>query len=168
MGRAILDQKFNDLVAASGNAVAGSGFVRQRFVLRMLSEGNAGVIEFQKSSKSSAGAILLTVNVGVICGALLEPWQPVVEKAKSSDAHLRLRIGAMLPGRLDKWWEITNATDGQTLQTEIANLIASEAAPYVKRYISTNELVALWKSGQSPGLTEMQRIHYLERLVQNA
>jgi hypothetical protein len=37
-------------------------------------------------------------------------------------------------------------------------------APYVMRYLGADALVGLWRSGQSPGLTETQRLRYLEKL----
>jgi hypothetical protein len=69
----------------------------------------------------------------------------------------------LLPDPHDKWWEITSTTDVDALVREIADLVLGKGVPYVSRYLDTNELVALWKSGQSPGITETQRTRYVQR-----
>jgi hypothetical protein len=74
------------------------------------------------------------------------------------------RIGILMPGRPDKWWEISEATPVDALASEVSGVIATEGAPYVLRYLNANDLVALWESGKSPGLTETQRVRYLEKL----
>src|SRR5260370_32449488 len=107
MARAALDEAFGRIVEMAAAKVAQLGFSRRGTVLRTLSQGNSGIIEFQKSIKNSRDKLLFTVNLAVICGESLEPDQPTLEKARSLDAHLRQRIGMLLPSRPDKWWEIT-------------------------------------------------------------
>jgi hypothetical protein len=162
MARAALDEAFGRIVEMTAAKVAQLGFARRGTVLRTLSQGNSGIIEFQKSIKNSGDKLLFTVNLAVIYGELLEPDQPTLEKARSLDGHLRQRIGMLLPSRPDKWWEITATTDVTALATEISNLVSNKAAPYIRRYLDTSELIALWESGKSPGLTETQRVRHLE------
>lgn len=164
MAHAVLDQAFGQVIETTANMVVPWGFARRSAILRILSHGNSGIIEFQKSTKSSGGKLLFTINLAVVCGELLGPDQPGLEKVRSVDAHFRQRIGMLLPDRPDKWWEITEATDANALAIEVGNLISKKAAPYIQRYLDTNELIALWKSGKSPGLTETQRVKYLEIL----
>ena len=165
MARAVLDEIFNRIVTATADKVKTLGFVRRGALLRVVKDGNAGVIEFQKSSKSSSEVILFTVNLVVICGSLLDPEHGSVEKAKSYDAHLRQRIGMLMAGRPDKWWEIKGNTEAEALSVEVFDLILSEGAPYIMRYLDSDQLAALWKSGKSPGLTETQRVRFLEKLA---
>lgn len=164
MSRAVLDAAFKQVVETTTKKVDKLGFHRQGLILRVVRQGNAGVIEFQKSTKNTCEKILFTVNLAVICGALLEPDQRSLEKARSIDAHLRQRIGMLMPGHPDKWWEISEVSTVDTLVSEVSEVIATEGAPYVTRYLDVNELVALWESGASPGLTETQRVRYLEKL----
>lgn len=127
-------------------------------------DGNVAVIEFQKSSKSSADAILFTINVGIICGRLLEAERSLPKKVGIVDAHIRQRIGMLLSDRSDKWWAIEPRSDARSLAEEISRLIERDVVPYLDRYLDDKALVALWESGQSPGLTEIQRLKYLTRL----
>src|SRR5450755_529492 len=105
MARAALDEAFSRIIEITAAKVAQFGFVRRGAILRTLNLGNSGIIEFQKSTKNSRDKLLFTVNLAVVCGELLEPYQPALEKARSADGHLRQRIGMLLPGRQDKWWE---------------------------------------------------------------
>ena len=164
MPRAVLDTALGQVVEITAKKVEKLGFRRQGSILRILKQGNAGIIEFQKSTSNNSNRIFFTVNLAVICGVLLEPDQPSLEKARSMNAHLRQRIGMLMPGRPDKWWEISEASTVGILASEVSEVIATEGAPYVVRYLDVNELVALWESGRSPGLTETQRVRYLEKL----
>lgn len=164
MSCAVFDAAFGQVVETTAKKVDKLGFHRQGSILRIVRQGNTGIIEFQKSTKNTSGKILFTVNLAVICGELLEPDQPSLEKARSMGAHLRQRIGMLMPGRPDKWWEISEAAAVDALASEVSELIATEGAPYVARHLDVNELVALWESGKSPGLTETQRVRYLEKL----
>lgn len=164
MAHAVLEQVFGQVIEPTVSMVSPLGFTRRGAILRTFRHGNSGIIEFQKSTKGSSGKLLFTINLAIVCGELLGQDQPDLEKARSVDAHFRQRIGMLLPDRPDKWWEITETTDVNALATEVGNLISKEAAPYIQRYLDTNELIALWKSGKSPGLTETQRVKYLEML----
>jgi hypothetical protein len=164
MTRKPLVEVMEKVIRRAANSAEKSGFVRKGSVLRIFTNGNSGIIEFQKSVRNSGDRTLFTINLAVVCGALLEPEQPPLERARSFDAHLRQRIGMLLPGRPDKWWEITDATDADALAAEIGDLISNEGVPYVSRYLDVNEVIALWESGMSPGLTQTQRVKYLEKL----
>jgi hypothetical protein len=160
----LLDGALGLVVEETAKKVSALGFRRRGSVLRTVHHGNSGLIEFQKSTKSSGEQILFTINLSVVCGALLDPDQSPLEKVRGLDAHLRQRIGMLMSGRPDKWWEIREGTDVGALANEVSDLIATEGAPYVARYLDTTELVTLWESGKSPGLTETQRTRYLEKL----
>jgi hypothetical protein len=164
MSRAVLDADFRQVVEKTAEKVHKLGFRRQGSILRIVGECNAGIIEFQKSTSNTSSKILFTVNLAVVCGALLEPYQHSLGKARSMGAHLRERIGTLMPGGADKWWEISEGVAAGALASEVSEVIATEGAPYVARYLELNELIALWESGKSPGLTETQRVRYLKKL----
>jgi hypothetical protein len=163
MSSAVLDKAFRHIVEESEKAVAALGFRRQGVTLKILRLENVGLIEFQKSAKSSDEQILFTINLAIICGRLLEEGQSL-ERAKSMDAQLRQRIGGFLHGHPDKWWLVKAGTNIDALADEVANLLATEGAPYIVRYLDTTQLLALWESGKSPGITEIQRTRYLAKL----
>ena len=164
MSRNGLSQAFDQVIQEAAEKDSVLRFRRQGSTHRVIEQDCAGLIEFQKSTTNSADQIRFTINLAVVCRALLNPDQSSLEKARSPEAHLRLRIGMLLPGRPDKWWEIKDGVNVAELAGEVSTLIATEAAPYVTRYLDRGELISLWRSGESPGLTETQRLRYLEQL----
>jgi hypothetical protein len=133
-------------------------------VLRAVADGNAEVIEFQKSDKSSADRALFTVNLGFVCGELLDPERADIRNSSVVDAHLRTRLGLLLDPPNDTWWELTSSTDSASLGSELSRLLIVRALPYLEMYGNKRALVALWESGKSPGLTAVQRSRYLSEL----
>lgn len=164
MARGVLDEIFDEVVTATGASVKPCGFMQRGLVLRKIAENNCGIIEFQRSTKSTPGQLFFTVNLGVICGELLEAGPSAIAKARIIDAHVRQRVGMFLPGRPDKWWEITESTDRASLAQELVTLILKEAVSFIEHYLSTSAVIALWESEQSPGLTDGQRVRLLSKL----
>jgi hypothetical protein len=160
----LIERRFKEVVNGVGASVKPIGFVKRRMAFRHLANGNAAIIEFQRSQSSSSSSIRFTVNVGVICGRLLDEYWPDVSKAGSSYAHLRERLGAFLPIPFDKWWTVEASTDPVPIVREIAGLLTGSAAPFLLDHIADEALKSLWMSGKSPGLTEGQRIRYLADL----
>ncbi|MQB10734.1 MULTISPECIES: DUF4304 domain-containing protein [Agrobacterium] len=155
---------FKHVIGSSAGKVVNSGFVKRRNSLRKRMDDNVAIIEFQKSRSNTSERLLFTVNLAVVYGELQEGSCSHLEKTTSTDGHLRLRIGRLLPEPHDKWWEITGATDPIALANEVSGLIADKAAPYLEPYLNINELIALWESDRSPGLTSKQCAIYLKKL----
>lgn len=126
-----------------------------------ISEGPSSLVEMSRWLRDEA--IVFTINLGIVCGQLLEGDESSLKGVGIVDAHVRQRVGMLLPDRPDKWWTIDPKADTTSLIEEISGLIEREAAPYLDRYLNDDALVALWESGQSPGLTETQRLRYLTR-----
>ena len=164
--RNISEESFEELLRASGERLKPLGFVRRGPVFRLLAHGNCGIIEYQRSDQSTGEKLVFTINLGVACGELLDSRRSGLEGARIIDAHLRQRIGMLLPDRTDKWWELTASTDRVSLMLEVVELLVTTGAPYVESHLETNALIALWKSGQSPGLTAFQRDRFLAKLIE--
>jgi hypothetical protein len=80
---AVLDAAFGQVVETTAKKVDKLGFQRQGSIWRIVRQGNAGIIEFQKSTKNTSDKILFTVNLAVIYGALLEPDQSSLERREA-------------------------------------------------------------------------------------
>jgi hypothetical protein len=154
---------YEAIVGRCATALADAGYSRSGSVLRKLADGNAAIVEFQKSSASTGNYMRFTVNVGIASGELSDPELPVTKRT-SLHAHLREQIGKFLPGRPDKWWTIEPGSEISAIADEVAALITDKAIPFLEEYVHTEELVQLWRSGSSPGLTETQRNRYLQQL----
>ncbi len=159
-----VEEVFMQVVNSTGLVLKPLGFIRNGRVLRIVDQGIAGIIEFQRSSKSSASKLLFTVNLGVVYGELLDTGIFGLQKARVVDAHVGQRIGMLLPGHPDKWWEISENTNGDVLVREVSELISEICVSYIRFYFDRNVVMKLWESGSSPGLTDRQRVAFLSRL----
>jgi hypothetical protein len=162
--RSTLDDKLEKLLSAIAAVLKPEGFERRGKVLRALSDDIAKVVEFQKSNESNAQRILFTVNLGIVCGQLLDPERVKLKNSTSINAHLRTRLGMLLSTPKDMWWELTPSADWEAVARELSQLLVARGLPYLNEYGSVRDLVALWKSGKSPGLTATQCAWFLSQL----
>ncbi|MFA6173066.1 MAG: DUF4304 domain-containing protein [Kiritimatiellales bacterium] len=160
----LINEKLENVIRSVGLKLKDLGFSGRGLILRILKDGNCGILEFQRSTKSSPDSLLFTVNLGIVCGALLDPPGEQLEKTRIIDAHIRQRLGVFLPDRPDKWWEITPLTNPEVLANELSELILNLAVPYILGLLSTVAIVSLWESGKCPGLTDGQRLRFLAHL----
>lgn len=155
---------FADLVSALFREFARDlGFSRERNTFRRSDRGNTALIQVQKSSKSERTRVSFTVNLGVFSAAATTgdpPRRPSLE-----DCHWRERIGFLLPGRRDTWWEVDATTNVDRLKAELVTYLRSYALPVLISYLDDSKLRDLWLSGKSPGLTEFQRLRNLLALL---
>lgn len=163
MATAEIEARFAEVVACVDEALKPFGFAKRRNTFRRLSDGNSALVEFQRSQSSNHEAIRFTLNLGVVCGRLLEDWGAKLSNAGSADAHLRQRLGAYLSEPHDKWWTIDSATDPSGVATEIIDLLGT-AVPFLLSHLTEAQLLALWRSGQSPGLTQKQSARFVAEL----
>jgi len=156
VGKGIL----GELTQAVATTLKGHDFVKRAMLFTKAVGDNAAIIEFQRSRDRP----MFTIDVGVVCGKLLPSGPSGLRKADITDAHLSQRLGFLLPGGRDKWWELTLETDVDSLAKEIAELLVTKAIPYLESFLSSDALIELWESGRSPGLTDVQRARFLSGL----
>jgi hypothetical protein len=164
MTRTVVEETFEHVVKVAGERLRALGFARRGPVLRIMGQGTCGVVQFQRSVTNTRDRLLFTVNVGVVCADLLDTGPAGLKKVRVWEAHVRERIGTLLPEHFDKWWEVTAATNPDALAQGISDLIVEVAVPYIQRYLRIDAIIALWESGRSPGLTDRQRINHLAAL----
>lgn len=142
------------------------GFKFRRSIALLEGNNANGILEFQRSSKSSMRDLLFTVNVGVVFESLVDPRSLRSARASPStmNAQIRERIGNLLPEKQDRWWQITESTDLNSLCTEVSTLVLQYGVPFIRKYIRLEDALSLWKRGESPGLTDGEREQYLARL----
>ena len=158
-----VEQNFKDLLVGIGRKLKAQGFTKRGNAFRRLASGNSAIVEVQRSQSSSSDTVRFSINVGIVCGRLLDEHQPDVSKAGSMHAHLRARIGAFLPEPTDQWWDMDGTTETGVLITELSPLLDA-ATRFLLDHADDAQLIALWESGQSPGLTDHQRQRVLSEL----
>jgi hypothetical protein len=158
---ALLDLVVNDARAI----VEPLGFKKERRTFRLYANGNCGIIEFHRFSRNDGKEVWFTLNCGVICGAILADHARLVRKPTALDAHLRFRPGDLVAGC--RAWSLNAAGDAQTTRNEVSQILRSTLAPYIVRHMTNEALIALWRTGKSPGATDLQRMSYLAALCPN-
>jgi hypothetical protein len=129
--------------------------------------GNVAIVEFQRSAANDDSLIRFTLNLGIVSGKLFNAWDPEADLGRvgASEAHLRERIGFFLKPPTDHWWTLTDVTDAEMVAAEVATLLVDAALPYLNGYGADENLLALWRTGRSPGLTEGQRQRFMALLA---
>jgi len=160
------EKLFADLLKAVSEKLKEFGYVKRDQVFRVVANNNCGLINFQRSVSNTKENISFTINLGVVCGDLLDYTHTITQlkDAQIVDAHVSQRIGFLLPEHQDKWWQINDSTSFESLSREIFDLVSNKVVPYISNFLNTNSVCSLWESGKSPGLTEFQRVQFLSKL----
>lgn len=140
------------------------GFVRWGLVMRLLAEGNAAIVSFQKSKYADEEEIEFTINLSIVCGRLLDADARPLALTQEIDGHLRERIGFLMDDPDDIWWSIEPWTDSEKLAAEISDLVVTRGVPYLMQYMRTEALIELWASGEAPGMTDLEQARFLRAL----
>lgn len=117
------------------------------------------LVEFQSSQMTDKNRLLITVNLTIRLGQL--DRDPSIFPG---DGHWRKRIGSFMEKPSDYWWACRSDEDAIEVGKRIAMLLETAALPEMERLASAEALAALWASGQSPGLTQIQRDRYLAKV----
>lgn len=160
-----VEAQFKEVLSRVWAVLKDAGYTKRGTSFRLDSEGNAQIVAFQRSSKSTASAIVFTINLGVVSGALVRKSDPEKDPSREGieAAHIRERIGALTPENDDRWWTVTASPAGD-ISAEVADLVATLAIPFLRKHATDRDLLALWRTGRSPGLTERQRVRNLALL----
>jgi hypothetical protein len=126
---------------------------------------NMGMIDFQKSIKNSRsdGSVMFTANVGICSARLMEFFGNKPSRITVADCHLSVRLGRLLPERVDTWWAINSHNLNETIANFRDYMCVADF--YINRHIRHEDLIALWSKGESPGLTDFQRLMNLSVLL---
>jgi hypothetical protein len=154
-------QHFKNLVTFVAPVLKPYGFSKNRQTFYCRSPNNWGLIDFQKSWQSNKESLPFTVNLGVASDRLLRFFSPdKIKRPSIRDCHWQIRLGYLMNKR-DLWWKVDEQTSIENLGKEIVNPLENRAIQEINHYISDESLRDLWISGQSPSLTEFQRLMYL-------
>ncbi len=116
-------------------------------------------VNLQSSTSITQEALKMTCNLGI-------QLRQLAQSSPSSiyDAHWQQRIGFFMSEPGDFWWTCATDEAADRAGREIAGLLEHFALPEMERIAVPATMVALWKSGRSPGLTDWRRIEYLAEM----
>ena len=155
---------FNDMLSwIITPSLKKAGFTKAKQSFYYLYEGNWGIIDFQKSTKTDPSTVVFTVNAGIVSNRILNFLAQIEPNKKPDiwDAHWRVRIGYLMPSNTDLWWTIEDGTNITNLGQTILDNIINFGVPEIRKFIKDESLRDLWLSGKSPALTDFQRLMYL-------
>jgi hypothetical protein len=157
-----LESMYQQLLSRVASTLKYNGYKKRNSNLYVQENENWGLINFQKSTKSTSKQIIFTVNLGIASARLLRFFSAKYpEKGPNIwDCHWQRRLGQLIDSE-DMWWSIEFRTLIDELGENILKNIVSLAIPEIAKYLDDNELRDLWLSGYSPSLTEFQRLMYL-------
>lgn len=158
-----IELKFKVLLQDVADLLKPRGFSKRGMSFRRMSSGNVALIAAQRSQFGTAGSIRFTFNAAIICERLLRDGGPTISKAGLMHAHLSERIGEFLSEPADKWWDLNGASDPSVLMADLAQPLEL-AAQFLVEHVEDANMIDLWESGRSPGLTDGQRRRYLQEL----
>jgi hypothetical protein len=129
--------------ALRASGLKGSG---QRFELP--SESHWALLGFQKSAWSDRQRLTFTVNLTVVARSVWtngrRRWSqlpeqpgpnwalpPMMESAFDT-GYWHARIGELMPGNLDRWWEVNATPDSGAVAAEVVEAIVEYALPEMR------------------------------------
>lgn len=161
-----METSFKNLLTRVGALLKENSFRRTGNAFYCLRQGNWAVINFQRSTKSSAQSIIFTLNLGVASGSLLKFFgQPKDRAPKIDQCHWRQRIGFTMPQASDRWWHLDAHKNPESVVGELSDAIINFALPAIEEHLPDAVLRAVWESGTAPGITETDRLRYLSALL---
>lgn len=121
------------------------------------------MIQLQSSTETTQKSAKFTVNLGVLVPVLLDPERRD-EQPSVVSAHWRMRIGELMPERTDYWWRASNEAEAASAAAQVVFALERFGLPALEQVATARALLNLWDSGVGPGLTERQRLRYLQEL----
>jgi Domain of unknown function (DUF4304) len=143
------------------------GYVKSGSTFRLRNSDTVCIISLQSSTSSTSALAKVRVNLGVHVPALQDPDRPE-ETPSAWSTHWHERIGHLLPEKNDVWWFIHSVEEGSAIATETVGCMERFGLPALAQVSTVPALRRLWESGRSPGLTEAQRVRFLQQLEEAA
>jgi hypothetical protein len=150
---------FDQLLDTANPLLKQLGFRKKSSSFYLELNGNLSILNFQRSTKSDAKTVIFTLNLGVCIKRLLNFLDPEtkLEKLTLDQCHWRERIGNLMPERSDKWWAIASEQDLENVSRQLTGFVLPTAAEVLKTHLADEYMKRIWETGQSPGLTDVQR-----------
>jgi hypothetical protein len=142
------------ILKAAGFRKAGRGFYRT-------TSGLWQVVHFQASQWNSPLAAQFTVNLNIVQPFFHEVWsgRPFPANPASAVPILSQRIGMLMPGGLDHWWEVTASTEVNLAGTEIAEAIADLGLPFLTDCADVEKLLQEFEDKQGARIRPRQSLY---------
>ncbi len=122
-------------------AARAAGFAKAGRTFRRRVGDCIQVAGLQASLRNTGDAGSFTLNLGLYFpkAAALHSPAPVTDRPAESLCQLRQRIGELMPGGEDHWWQVTPGTALAPLADEVARLWGELGLPWLERFVRPEE-----------------------------
>lgn len=131
------------------------------------------LVDFQRSRTNTQDSVRFTVNIGVQSKRLAAFFEPPTPRSKKllpsvDDCHWSLRLDWLVPGPIDEWFVIDGRSKVEQLGQRLLTYLKGYVLPSLDAHATDGALAKLWLTGQSPGLTDFNRLLYLALLLHDS
>ncbi|MBE7448008.1 MAG: DUF4304 domain-containing protein [Kofleriaceae bacterium] len=133
-----------------------SGFSKKHSTFMRMKPEVVHLVSVQKGRKSTAGEISIAVNLGVASVRLLRRSERDPLATTIEECQWRRRLTG--ESKEEPWWTLRDLRSAQTVSDEVAAALRVCGLPILDELSTDAALRDLWLSGQSPGLTDVQRL----------
>src|SRR5690606_29491410 len=109
--------------------------------------------------------LLFAVNAGVVSRILLSSEECPSRRLRIEDCHWRQRVLREGADADTEWWVLGRGSDQLALSRAIVVALRAAVLPAALAMTEPLALRKLWLSGESPGLTEAERLMALVKLL---
>ncbi|WP_261511531.1 DUF4304 domain-containing protein [Chryseobacterium paludis] len=158
--------KFQELISRIGKELKLKGWSKKANTFYFSQYNNWGLLYFQRSVNNQSNKTSFTINLGVsstVIRAFNE--DDLTKRPPFEDSHWTLRIGDLMPGKRDYWWEIDDNIDLEVLYLEIKDHILKLAVPKIELHLSDSALEENWLKKETSGPEELKRLINLTVLL---
>jgi hypothetical protein len=139
----------------------GHKFIRKGNTYIISEMGNYGILNFQKSIKSTKEKFIFTINIGVISKKIYDVFAFEMGELKPDIVNCQWQTRLVSSYNEDDWWVIDPDTSFEKLEKDLLVRIANYGIPEIESHMNDSFLRDLWLSEKSPSLTKFQRLLYL-------
>jgi hypothetical protein len=156
--------KTQQLTTALKPILIGAGFAKKGESFFRKTAHFWQVINWQTSQDAIAGKYKFTVNIGLHDLRLSKLLGEEEQRPDVWDCHYRIRLGQLLPEKGEKWWIVPDGSLDQSVIDEFDSMIRDIVIPFFDGFDSAESLLSIWKSGPSPGQTNVMRERFISLL----
>ena len=139
-----------------------SGFKKKARNFLLEQQDHTKVVNVQASQWNEGSEGSFTINLGIYFPEVADAidWFPVKNHPKICDCTINKRIGVLMPGGCDSWWEISNDTDARTVQESILESWIQYGEPWISHVSdiskAKSELIKQKQYFQAAGIALVQ------------
>jgi len=141
-----------------------AGFKKKALTFRRSTSEVLQILDVQKSRNTDSRHIVFAVNLGVASLHLLQRFGGDAKRCTVWVCHLHQRVGGK-PFGADHWWKVRDNATADAATDQVLLALSRQAMPLFEKLRTDVALLALWKTGRSPGTTDLQRLLYVAELT---